>query len=328
MIRKGGPCVTIVVNYQRRLESSDHLRHWWKVKRETDQEGEELEEIGFQEQERPEDLQVGQKRPEKGQTPLRLPATWTPGRSSMVDVGVQTSPIVPSQNTDWQRQNSPFFEPLSPSASRAPGPNEARKRSAARSQSTSQETAKSNVAFKDSTEDEPMQRLQTPPVLLRKRKRLSDDPNTLEIPPTPEPVQPESGSFGVMPAQLSSPKLPRSRPTHTNESLPPKSIMFMTESEDCDDGEEEYNSVRDETALTSPIMVDLVSDPIGKSSQPNQDDDLSDVETASMYNFDTAPEISLEWETAPETPRKVDARLETQALFNDSNAVDLTANGL
>ena len=240
----------------------------------------------------------------------------TPGRTKMVDTAVGTSPVLASAQFTRPREGSPTYEPISPTVSRAPGPNEARKRSAMRSQSTSQETAKTTAEQIDGGEEKDVEVTKTPPKSL-KRKRLFDNPHSLAIPPTPEHVEHDIDSLGLAVAQSHSPELPRNRSFIRQRSPKPRNLMFLSDESDDDQEHEEA------LVPSDPLDVKLFSDQPDLPAQPN-DEDYSDAEVASEYGFETAQETSYDWETAPETPRKPNEVAETQPQIKDTIIIDLT----
>ena len=273
-----------------------------------------------------------------------LPAAPTPSKA---DAGVQISPIVPSATPEKRQQRSPSFEPDTPSQSRPETANIAKKRSdGPSSKSTSQETnkssqnqqqaspAKSTAALNFIEEEHQLRRTHlvrvrspsTPDTApsSRKRRRIQDDPNTLEIQQTPEHRQEAIGSFDVVNAQRSynSPS-PQSLHFKTLKSSTPHSPMFVPQDSEEEPDEEDLPSPISDRPQSSPIHVNLVSEQ--DQQNQTQDDALSDADTASQYAFETAPDISQDWETAPEEmgsqhPRKK-ARIETQALWDTTDQV-------
>lgn len=255
----------------------------------------------------------------------------TPSRA---DVAVQTSPIRP-QTPLSRRQKTPE----SPSASRLPGPNEARKRTAkGGSQSTSQETEKSDIRIDDDSNrmlesekpqetDNAQEGQETEPLISTqelpfspKRKRLRDDPNSLEIPSTPEHAQSQ-------PATLSAASNQDRSESESDSGSASVSGSVHNESEhDPEDADSPLFIPEDEAfkESTGGSLVNFFggSDgaPISSSlRQQTEDDNLSEAETSSQgYPFETAPEVSEDWETAPETQARNKKRLETQALFDGS----------
>lgn len=292
--------------------------------------------------------------------PTPRPLLWINASTpSLVDAGVQTSPVILSPVHKEGRQTSPALEPGSPSLHRAPEPNEARKRSSGRgSQSTSQETNKSGSQTKaanpqvvsdrmppeDSREHQHRQsEIQSPETSepgrsARKRRRLQDDPNTLEIPDTPEHNVMETGTSDVMNAQRSF-----TAPSPQPLNFPPlkltdPSSFFIPE--DSDEEVEVYAVQKRPLSApfqhrerdSSPLIVNLLGDEeqpnLQSSFSQNANDNTSEADTASQYAFETAPEgdITQDWETAPEEAinqkARAKARVGTQVLFDITDQID------
>ena len=292
----------------------------------------------------------------QGEGPQRIVA-------ARADIGVQTSPIASPSTPERQLHDSQFFEPESALVPRAPGANEARKRTPGRtSQSTSQDTAKSGQIDENSQNQpsvqgesqgieilETVQERESPVVPAErsatKRRRLQDDPNTLEIPPTPEHIQTSSGAFdargnhsarGITPVQEESESEDSESPPHASlepkaapEATPPVATHIASweasqEAESEDEGSPLFVPLdKSTTRAESQPAVNLFSEgddaPLSSSQrQPTEDDNGSEAETQSQrYAFETAPDLSHEWETAPETQAKQKAGVETQALIDD-----------
>ena len=301
----------------------------------------------------------------------------TPTRT---DAGVQTSPIVPSATPERQRQRSPSFERDTASGTRPPAANEARKRSeGTSSKSNSQGTNKSSQNqqvesmpetstavdfFEEQQHRQKQVRVRSPPspeagASSRKKKpRLQDEPNTLAVPEisqTPEHRLQATGSFDVTNAQhsLNSPS-PGYLKFQTLKSTTPHSPLFVPQDSKEKPDEEDFASPMSARQQSSPMYVHLVSEDDNArlhsdQQNPNQDDALSEADTASHYAFETAPELSEDWETAPEptiTQAQWDdvpgeaksqtrnivgrpgGRIETQALWNITDQVVGNADAL
>ncbi|RMZ75005.1 hypothetical protein DV737_g5533, partial [Chaetothyriales sp. CBS 132003] len=146
----------------------------------------------------------------------------------------------------------------------------------------SQHTAGSPTPTVDSDPFSPIERPQTPPTLLGKRKRVHQDSN-IEIPPTPDQEQHAATILQPpSPPPLQSPQLP-------HRASPP----FIRE-------REKGGGQQDSPQPTSPLMVSLVSDAISSFSSGSPTEASSDVDSASLYHFDTAPDQPANWDTAPD----------------------------
>ena len=291
--------------------------------------------------------------------------------TTRADVGVQTSPIASPSTPQHQLDGFQTFDPGSSLVSRAPGANEARKRTPGRtSQSTSQDTAKSGQTDGKSKSQLPVNgETETIEILetfqeqeslvfqagqsATKRRRLQDDPNSLEIPPTPEHIQTSSGAFDARGNQNARGMTPVEEESESDRSesllyasLEPKAIpegtpptvLYVASREASEESESEAEGSplfvpqdKSTTRADSQPAVNLFSEPddapvTSSQQQPTDDDIGSEAETQSQgYAFETAPDLSNDWQTAPETQAKNKARLETQALIaGAASNVDVT----
>ncbi len=289
----------------------------------------------------------------------RRSSTMQPGVTAptpnLAHAAVQTSPFVPSASPERRRHRSPSFEPDTPSGSRPPAANEARKRrEGTSSKSNSQNTNKSsqnqpiesmpepnsavNFIEEEQRRRQRQLRLRSPtepvaaPSSRKKKPRLQDDPNTLAVPEisqTPEHRLQATGSLDVANAQRSfnSPS-PQDLKFQTLKSTTPHSPLFVAQDSDEEPEQEDTPTTTHQRHISSPIHVNLVSEddhrnlPSSQQNQ-NQDDALSEADTASQYAFETAPDVSEDWETAPEgslvQSRQGKMRIETQALWDITN---------
>ena len=298
--------------------------------------------------------------PARRQPPEPPSSTVGPAVTDLVphraDAGVQTSPIIPPISPNKQRTRSPSFTPDSPSLNRPPAANEARKRSeGTSSKSNSQEsnkpsnsvqklegtmTAVTVIEIPDDDEEEETEqndqrrtRVRSPSTSeaappSRKKRRLQDNPNTLEIPPTPEHRLEESGGFDVANAQQPIDSMsPGPLKFPTLKSSTSHSPMFFPEDAEDDDDQQYLPSPSRKHGTSSQIYIDLFSGDDqfkGRSShhgqKPPEEEAQSDTDAASQYAFETAPETTQAWETAPEQPAinegQAKERVETQALWH------------
>ena len=213
--------------------------------------------------------------------------------ATRADVGVQTSPIASPSTPERQLAESQFFEPGSPLVPRAPGANEARKRTPGRtSQSTSQDTVKSGQTGEDpktqlraQVESQSLEVLETvqereSPIAqagpsATKRRRLQDDPNSLEIPPTPEHIQTSSGAFdargnqtgrGMTPVQEESESEGSESPPYA--SLEPKAIPDDTPPVETHMASHRVSQESESEEDRSPLFVHQDKNTTRADSQP------------------------------------------------------------
>ncbi|KPI39510.1 uncharacterized protein AB675_5243 [Cyphellophora attinorum] len=240
---------------------------------------------------------------------LLTPTKSTPARSRITvgysDAGVQTSPLRSPSPELARATHSQIDSSLS-----QPAPNESRKRSAGRtSQSTSQETKKSSQqaassqgvdgVHEVSVEQSFTKVTDTP----RKRQVLLDD--VIEIPSTPEQVIEPEDDIG----HSARPPL-RELPV----SSPVGSPLFFPE----DDREPPPLPALAEGSHVSsqPLNVRLLSVRAMTEEAAHSDKENDDPSSESVYAFETAPNISQDWDTAPEEPEPRRERATTQALFD------------
>jgi hypothetical protein len=177
----------------------------------------------------------------------------------------------------------------------------------------------------------------------KKKSKLRDEPHTLEIPRSPQNESQQSGGFGnhhaqqpydsPSPARLKFASL-KSSTLHSPTYIPPDD----DDDNDSDDNDnEEEDRYLDEDSAPNRLQTQLSSIRVSLLSQEDENkhsallqtqDDFSDSETASVYAFDTAPEMSptQDWETAPQERTTQTAmaqeRLETQALWDITEEIN------
>jgi hypothetical protein len=244
---------------------------------------------------------------------LLTPTKTTPARSRPTagysDAGVQTSPLRSPSPEPVTTMHSQIDHSLS-----QPAPNESRKRSAGRnSQSTSQETKKSSQQAASSQGidgahealvDQSFTKVTDTP---RKRQVLLDD--VIEIPSTPEQaIEQQDGPDDDI-EQSARPPL-RELPV----TSPVGSPLFFPE-----DGREPppLPPLAEETHSSSqPLNVRLLSVRAMTEEAAHSDKENDDPSSESVYAFETAPNISQDWDTAPEELEPRGERATTQALFD------------
>ena len=246
------------------------------------------------------------------------PRLLEPTVFNYVDTAVGSSPPLPAQNTPDREINGPWNRPPSPSASKPPEPNEARKRSASKGNSQESNQSITNVQGaieshgEDSTpqpvtlsprkrtrelEQEPESTSQESPELpirtslepqVKRRKQRHDQEEPLEIPSTPEhrtvlgELYQDGDDQGSSMLGCSPTPRPHARFASGDNSLhrtPPRRADFLAE----------------DLELTSPLRISMFSDP------DNEFVSSSPAKSASTRQDELSSEPDLEFETAPQT---------------------------
>jgi hypothetical protein len=235
-----------------------------------------------------------------------------------VDTAVGSSPPLLAQKAPDREINSPLNRPPSPSASKPPEPNEARKRSASKGNSQESNQSITNVqgAIELPGEDSPQQ-----PVMLSPRKR------TRELEQEPESTRQESPELPIRTSF--EPQVKRRKQRHDQEEpvkIPSTPEHRTVLGELYQDGDDQGSSMlgcsptprpharfasgdnslhqtppwradflAEDLELTSPLQISMFSDPDKKfaSSSP--------AKSASTKQDELSSEPDLEFETAPET---------------------------
>jgi hypothetical protein len=247
---------------------------------------------------------------------------------SYVDKAVGSSPPPPTLDTpgkDMDIRKSPIFQPLSPSSSKPPEPNEARKRSASKGTNSqesnpdkavdtevieeqlerNEQSAVMSSPRKRSREPEPSASRQESPELpaatafesrAKRKKQRHDGDESMEIPSTPEHrtilgelLDDEDDDEDQSMLNGSPTPRPRQRSGFGSAGRSPTRRANLSQVKDMD--------------LTSPLHISMVSDPdveIAPSpsmrSASTRQEDLS---SEPDLHFETAPNTMTLWGTAP-----------------------------